>query len=250
MVWRRRCPQKPGGWIRPASAIAGGRRWAESRQRRGGRLKGSRLLWLVPLVAAGCGREESAPKASTPAPPVVAEVSIVPAKAYAASILTAQVRTADPEGRRVEVHYQWLRNGAEIPGASGSTLVARDLRKGDLVAVRVTASDGDLTTAPSDSAPVAILNSPPRVVAAPVGRSSPDGQLTYQIAAEDPDGDTLTYTLSPNAPRGMTIHPGNGTIVWRPGSTDAGTHRFMVTISDGDGGVVQQEVIVTVGGRS
>jgi hypothetical protein len=48
----------------------------------------------------------------------------------------------------------------------------------------------------------------------------------------------------------MTIHPGNGTIVWRPGSTDAGTHRFMVTISDGDGGVVQQEVIVTVGGRS
>jgi len=332
----------PGGPGRPALPVGPPRPWRlrPIRTPRGWPAGPCPLL-LALLVAGGCGKEEGAPKPPS-APPTIAEVSVVPAKAYASSILTAQVRTTDPEGRRVEIQYQWLRNGAEIggatgpalrapdlrrgseiavqvtpvaaggvrgpavtsapitilnsapsivgvtvtpggprrgdtltasveardpdddklvytyqwlrsgseiPGATGPTLPARDLRKGNRIVVRATASDGEITTAPAESSPATILNTPPRVLAAPSGRSAPDGQLTYRIAAEDPDGDALTYTLSPNAPKGMAIHPTDGTIVWRPGATESGTHRFTVTISDGDGGVVQQEIIVTVGGR-
>ncbi len=235
-------------WLRNGAEVPGAK---EQTLRAPAFRRGNEIaVQVTPVVAAGKVRGPSvtsAPVTILNSAPRIVSLTVTPGAARRDDTLTAHVEARDPDDDRLVYTYQWLRNGAEIPGATGPTLAARDLRKGDKITVRVTASDLEVTTAPFESGPVAILNAPPRVVAAPRGRSTPDGELTYQVTAEDPDGDPLSFTLSPDAPKGMTINPTNGTILWRPRAADVGTHRFTVTISDGDGGVVRQEVIVSVG---
>ena len=155
----------------------------------------------------------------------------------------------DPDADRLLFKYQWLRNGTEIPGAMGPTLAASPLRKGDRISVRVTASDSEAETGPVESPPVVIRNAPPKFLAGPQWRSEPDGAFSYQVAAVDADGDPLTFTVSSDAPKGMAIAPKTGTIRWRPEPEDVGTHRFTITVNDGDGGIVRQEVSAVVGER-
>lgn len=179
-------------------------------------------------------------------PPVLVRLTVAPREVRREDALKAEVEARDPDGDRLLFTYQWLRNGEEISGATAATLTAKDLRKGDRITVRVTVSDLEATTPPQESQPAVILNAPPRVLGGPRWETGPDGTITYQLAAEDPDGDTLTFTLSPNAPKGMTLDGRTGIVRFRPGAGDAGTHRFSVTINDGDGGAVRQELVVVI----
>ncbi|HKQ40077.1 MAG TPA: lamin tail domain-containing protein, partial [Verrucomicrobiae bacterium] len=52
---------------------------------------------------------------------------------------------------------------------------------------------------------------------------SESNTLTVAVSASDPDaGQTLTFSLDPGAPAGMTIHATNGTITWTPGEAFGG----------------------------
>jgi large repetitive protein len=48
---------------------------------------------------------------------------------------------------------------------------------------------------------------------------------SYQVAAADPQGETLSYSLI-NAPTGMTIDPNGGHVQWTPASTQVGPTRY------------------------
>lgn len=178
-------------------------------------------------------------------PPVLARLTISPREVRRHDTLKVEAEARDPDRDRILFTYQWFRNGEEIAGATGPTLVAKDVRKGDRITVRVTVSDLEATSAPLESPPVLILNSPPRVVADPRWETAPDGTIIYHLAAEDPDGDAMTFTLS-NAPKGMAIDGRLGIIRFRPEPGDAGIHRFGVTINDGDGAAVQQNIVLTI----
>ncbi len=234
-------------WLRNGAEIPG----ATSKTLRSPEFtRGDEIRLQATPVAAGGARGPSVtspPVSILNSVPFIASLTVTPGVARRDDTLTVHVEGKDPDGDPLLYTYQWYRNGAEIPGAAGATLPARTLQKGDHITVRVVASDQAATSAPLDSRPVLIINTPPRVIASPRGQSRPDGEFVYQVTAEDPDGDRLTYALSSDAPKGITIQPTNGTIIWRPRATDIGTHRFTVTISDGDGGTVRQEVIVTVG---
>jgi|GEM_PF-6405684 len=65
----------------------------------------------------------------------------------------------------------------------------------------------------------------------------PDLSYAYQLAALDPDGDTLTYSLVAG-PQGLTIDPQSGLISWQPGM--AGTYPISVRVDDGQGGIATQ----------
>ena len=94
--------------------------------------------------------------------------------------------------------YQWTRNGTDISGATGATLdlwVAGNGDRGDSIAVRVTASDGSLTSAPTTSAAVVVTDSAPAASVA-LNTTSPTTQtvLVATATASDADGDALTFT--------------------------------------------------------
>lgn len=73
------------------------------------------------------------------------------------------------------------------------------------------------------------------------------GDYQYNVAAIDPDFDTLTYSLpSGKFPSGMIINSGTGAIRWSPTADQVGDHTVVVRVDDGRGGVTEQEFVICV----
>ncbi|MDR0251297.1 MAG: putative Ig domain-containing protein, partial [Burkholderiales bacterium] len=79
------------------------------------------------------------------------------------------------------------------------------------------------------------VNTPPRITSDPVIMGTVGTSYSYQVEAEDNDGDTLTYSLT-EAPTGMNIDS-DGLITWA--SPALGTHNITVRVSDGQAQVEQ-----------
>jgi len=131
-------------------------------------------------------------------PPTVDSVTISPSNPKTNDTLVGAVTARDADGDSLTYAYQWTRNGADIVGATGATL---DLSapgngdRGDSIAVRVTASDGSLTSAPVTSTPVVIADSAP-VATVALNPTSPTTQsvMTATATASDADGDAVSFT--------------------------------------------------------
>ena len=74
----------------------------------------------------------------------------------------------------------------------------------------------------------------------PVITSEPDylevysfDEYTYQVIAEDEDGDDLIFSLSSNAPENMTINNLTGLLKWFPTDDDYSSGNFSIIVSDG-----------------
>ena len=89
------------------------------------------------------------------------------------------------------------------------------------------------------------LNEPPVITSLPQLEAPFDRQYSYDVEANDPDNDVLTYSLV-TSPAGMTIDPDSGVINWSPTIDDLGLHDVAVEASDGRGGVASQRYTVTV----
>jgi RHS repeat-associated protein len=87
--------------------------------------------------------------------------------------------------------------------------------------------------------------------AAPVIKSLPGleviggKQYQYQIKAEDLNGDSLTYKLL-TAPSGMSIDPSTGLVNWNTSVGQIGNYQLAVEVSDGRGGITQQNYNLAV----
>ncbi|HEY7477043.1 MAG TPA: LamG-like jellyroll fold domain-containing protein, partial [Actinomycetota bacterium] len=96
--------------------------------------------------------------------PVVDSVVIDQATPRTNDTLTAAITSHDAESNPVTYAYQWTKNGTDIAGATNASLdlaTAGNGDEGDLIRLRVTASDASLTSAPLTSSPVTILNTAP-----------------------------------------------------------------------------------------
>ena len=121
------------------------------------------LLLLIALVAIiSCESRKSETSASkTNSPPVITSVTIAPEKPTIGSDLSLSLQSSDPEGDQITYQYQWIKNDEEITGENQASLKKGTFRKGDLIRVRVTPSDGKVTGTPFLSSPVKIHNAPP-----------------------------------------------------------------------------------------
>ncbi len=75
------------------------------------------------------------------------------------------------------------------------------------------------------------INHAPTITSTPVTLATVDVLYTYDVNATDPDGDTLTYSLTTN-PAGMTIDSVTGVISWTPASSQIGNNNVTVKVSD------------------
>ena len=76
-------------------------------------------------------------------------------------------------------------------------------------------------------------NQSPTITSTPITTATVAAAYAYNVNATDPDGDTLTYSLTTN-PTGMTIDSTTGIINWTPTSTQIGDHDLTVEVSDGE----------------
>ncbi len=89
-------------------------------------------------------------------------------------------------------------------------------------------------------------NSRPSVISAQSVTTNEEVSKAITISATDPDGDTLTYTVTKQASQGAVINNGGGNLTYTPKVNFSGEDSFIVTVSDGKGGSSTQTVTITV----
>ena len=88
-------------------------------------------------------------------------------------------------------------------------------------------------------------NRPPLFTSTPVIQANVDTPYVYGATATDPDGNTLTFSLT-NAPTGMSVVASTGAISWTPVASQIGTANVTVKVADGLGGTATQSYVVNV----
>ncbi|MCX6743851.1 MAG: putative Ig domain-containing protein [Candidatus Parcubacteria bacterium] len=74
-------------------------------------------------------------------------------------------------------------------------------------------------------------NMAPDIVSEPVRTATAEKEFTYTVDADDPEGDSLTYSLI-TYPAGMSIDSATGKITWTPTSAQVGNHKVEVQVTD------------------
>ena len=88
-------------------------------------------------------------------------------------------------------------------------------------------------------------NQLPVITSTPGFFATANGAYTYQIVAEDPDGDDITYTLLSDQ-AGMTVNATTGLLEWTPTAADLGTTLVEIVARDPAGGGSIQQFSLTV----
>lgn len=78
-----------------------------------------------------------------------------------------------------------------------------------------------------------------------------DVPVNGAISANDPDGDSLSYSITGNPANGtVVLNPATGTFTYTPATGYNGSDSFVVTVSDGNGGVATSTVRIGVNARN
>jgi len=177
-------------------------------------------------------------------PPVIQDVLIEPRVAYVTDNLKAIVKCSDLDGDFIYYTYQWEKNGSIISDERAETLEKGRFKKGDSIAVIVTPDDRESLGRPKRSEPLLISNSPPQILSSPPN-SVEKTTYVYQVKANDPDNDPITFTLK-SSPRGMEIDRKTGLIRWDIRKEDKGTYPVEIEISDNEGAKSTQRYTLTI----
>ncbi|WP_292433361.1 RHS repeat-associated core domain-containing protein [Methylobacter sp.] len=144
--------------------------------------------------------------------------------------------------------HQPVGSSAVVQQADQTKAVFTPDKTGDYVG-QLIVNDGQLNSDPATAlvtvSVVAPVNNPPRITSSPILAATVGSLYSYDVNADDPDNDTLSYSLS-SYPSGMTINPQSGLISWTPAADQTGAQPVNVTVTDGKGGSDSQSFIVTV----
>lgn len=152
------------------------------------------LIALIGIVSCE-GKKSEISASKTNSPPSIISVTVVPEKPTIENELSLSIQSKDSKGDPISYRYQWIKNEEEIIGENQSVLKRGNFRKGDLIRVRVTPSDGKLTGAPFLSSAVKIHNTPPAVqeVWIEPNVACVTDNLKAKVKGSDPEGDFVYY---------------------------------------------------------
>lgn len=186
----------------------------------------------------------SAPVKILNSPPVVQEVVIEPKVAYVTDRLKANLKSLDLDRDFIYYTYQWEKNGVVLNEERGEILDPGLFSKGDSMAVIVTPDDRETLGTPKKSETLIISNSPPIILSSPP-TSVEKTTYIYQVKANDPDNDPITFTLK-SGPKGMEMDKKTGLIRWEIRKEDKGNHSVEIEVSDDAGAKSIQRYTLTV----
>ncbi|NNG47942.1 MAG: hypothetical protein HKM86_12635 [Deltaproteobacteria bacterium] len=167
-------------------------------------------------------------------PPELGDVRLEPKAPMTGSKMKIVAVSDDIDGDSVTMKYKWFVDDKEVPGEEGKELTLTGVKKGSWIHVQVSTSDGTAEGPWKYSPRYQVVNSLPVVKSTLPAEVPPDRKFSYQIKAEDPDGDVLTYTLV-KSPEGMVLS--GTTLTWNvPDEILGKMVEVVVNISDGDGG--------------
>ena len=180
-------------------------------------------------------------------PPELGDVRLEPKAPTTGSEVKVVAACGDIDGDSVAMKYKWFVDDKEVPGEEGMKFTLTGVKKGSWVHVQVSTSDGTVEGPWKYSPRYQIVNSLPVVKSTLPAEVPPDRKFSYEIRAEDPDGDVLTYTLV-KSPEGMVLS--GTTLTWDvPDEILGKMVKVVVNISDGDGGQTICTLSMNIHGR-
>jgi uncharacterized membrane protein len=184
--------------------------------------------------------------------PTAPEVRIDPARPVTTSTLQAVIvrPASDRETSALTILYRWYKDGELQAALTTDTVLSILTSRGENWSVEVRAYDG-IDEGPPATAWTVIMNAQPvvkRQLPNPeIKEDTPDNQwIDLAGAFEDPDGDPMTFTVSP-APRNITvaIDPATGKVTLTPKANWYGEESITFVASDGQA-QASQTILVTV----
>jgi hypothetical protein len=145
-------------------------------------------------------RQQAAPaeERADNAPPQVERVVLNPQRPLPGHRIEARIDVSDPDGDPIRLEIEWRHAGRVIASGRQASIAPEGLRKGDELAVTVTATDGR-----DESAPVTVStrvgNQAPvlqDLYLTPEDGAQPGQTVTAVTLGYDPDGDTLEYEFT------------------------------------------------------
>lgn len=197
---------------------------------------------VLPAAGGGEALRRSAPVEIVNNPPVVTAIRLVPPEPKAGEEVRAEVEGLDREGDPITYAYEWVVNEKPVEGQNGAALDGQYIRSADRVAVVVTPSDPFGEGSPKISQLVPVTNRPPEITSRPPAAAD-GGTYAYQLAATDPDGDTVSYRLV-EGPAGMSLDPASGRLEWVPQPLPEQQAAVTLQVEDGKGGRSVQRFVV------
>lgn len=151
------------------------------------------------------------------APPEVTSVTVSPENICRGVDITAVPAASDADGDQIGFSYTWVVNDQALPEDT-PVLKGDKFKRGDRISVRVIPSDGQSAGRGYATQAFTVPAAIPRFVSTPPLTFN-GTTYVYDVKANDPDGDTLSYALL-SAPPGMTINSNTGRLEWQvKGST-------------------------------
>lgn len=181
-------------------------------------------------------------------PPTVSSISLEPAVSEVSKNATVKLTASvtDPDGDQVE--YIWAATGGSFDSVEGAKAVWRAPEMTGSFGVTLTVTDGKGGTATAQQSFTVIENEAPVIrglTADPTSVAS-GGSLIVSGSADDPDGDTLTYSWEAD---GGTITGVGTSVTWVAPQVSPGEKTdYMITliVDDGRGGYDVESVDVSV----
>ena len=175
--------------------------------------------------------------------PNIISIKLSPSSPVKGDTIKAEVLTA---GEGAMIVYEWKKN--EEPLDAAGDALSSDFKKGDTISLTVAPSDGKQKGAPV-TVVTHIFNSAPVITSTIKDSKFSDNIFTYQVKAEDPDDDILTYSLL-GWPEGMAIDSKTGFIKWVIPPGVKGKANVMLSVSDGAGGEGKQLFNIQINQRN
>ncbi len=202
---------------------------------------------VTPLQEEVVGKSvESAPVVIMNTAPKISQATIEPQPAYTHSELEVRIEASDDDDDYLVYSYQWIKNGQKIADETSSVLSSLNFERGDKIECSIVPSDQEAEGNEFTTRSVDIINRPPSITSQPPMDIVLEDSFAYQVVVEDPDQDTLAFSLSPSAPEGITIDPATGVIKWKIPKGLAGVYPIEIIVSDGQGGRCSQNFNLTI----
>ncbi|MFO1501304.1 MAG: putative Ig domain-containing protein [Verrucomicrobiota bacterium] len=175
-------------------------------------------------------------------------VSVPLIEAAATALYAYAARASDPDGDALS--YRLVKGPPGMTIDANSGLVQWNPTAQDIGAhsVSLSVSDGRGGSG-AQSFTLAVLSSSGNqapIISSSPGLSVPVRQnYSYDVAASDPDGDSITFSLV-TAPAGMTVDLATGIIRWATSLSDVGPHPVQLRVTDSHSAFTDQSFTIQV----
>ena len=142
--------------------------------------------------------------------------------------LALAISATDADGDTITYSASGLPTGASLSGRDFSWTPGYD--QAGNYQVTFIASDGQAQDSETVTITVVNVNRPPTLTAIPDRDVDQDSLLAFDLAATDPDGDTLTYSAN-GLPAGASFS--GGSFTWTPTASQIGIYDITFIVSDG-----------------